>query len=353
MTYQLTIEPLGATVSVADGQTLLDAALRSGIGLPYACNHGLCGTCKVDVLEGDVRHNHASAFALMDLERDEGKCLACCATLASDVVIEADVDVDPDARALPIRDYCATVQRIEMLTPTIRGIWLAVDEAVDFQAGQYVNLNVPGLAAPRAFSIASPPSATRELELNVRLVADGVGTRWLHEELRVGDRLAFTAPLGRFFVRKSAPAPIVFLAGGSGLSSPKSMIVDLIEQGDARAITLVHGARTADELYYREFFTGLAARHANFDYHPVLSDAVDDATWNGARGFVHEQAARVFDGRFAGRKAYLCGPPAMVDACVTTLMQGRLFEADIYTESFLTAADGAAPPRRSALFRKF
>lgn len=353
MTYQLTIEPLGATISVADGQTLLDAALRAGIGLPYACNHGLCGTCKVDVLEGEVLHNHASAFALMDLERDEGRCLACCATLDSDAVIEADIDVDPDARALPIRDYQATVQRVERLTPTIRGIWLAVDDRVDFQAGQYVNLQLPGLAAPRAFSIASPPSAARELELNVRLVADGAGTRWLHETLRAGDRLEFTAPLGRFFVRKSAPAPVVFLAGGSGLSSPKSMILDLIEQGDTRPITLVHGARTADELYYRECFTALAARHANFRYYPVLSDAAGDGDWDGARGFVHEQAARIFDGRFAGLKAYLCGPPAMIDACVTTLMQGRLFEADIYTESFLTAADGATPPRRSALFRKF
>ena len=211
MSYQLTIEPLGETIEVEDEQSMLDAALRAGIWLPYACNHGLCGTCKVDVLEGEIEHNHASAFALMDVERDEGKTLACCATLESDVVIEAEVDEDPDARSLAIEDHRATVSRIEQLTPTIKGIWLALDgDGLDFQAGQYVNLFVPGVEHPRAFSIASSPSQRHELELNVRLVADGAATTYLHNELKVGDSVSMTAPMGRFFVRTSAPEPIIF-----------------------------------------------------------------------------------------------------------------------------------------------
>ncbi|MGE0482546.1 MAG: NADH:ubiquinone reductase (Na(+)-transporting) subunit F [Gammaproteobacteria bacterium] len=354
MSYQLTIEPLGATIEVEDGQTMLDAALRAGIWLPYACNHGLCGTCKVDVVDGEVEHNHASAFALMDVERDEGKCLACCATLGSDVVIEADVDEDPDARAIPIGDFNATVSRIETLTPTIRGIWLALDgDGIEFQAGQYVNLHIPGLAQPRAFSIASAPSRPGEIELNVRRVEGGAGTTWLHESVAVGDALRVTAPLGRFFVRKSASEPLIFLAGGSGLSSPKSMIDDLLETGDARAITLIHGVRTADEIYYAEHFRALAAAHPNFRYEVVLSEAGADSAWDGPRGFVHEHAERLFEGRFGGHKAYLCGPPPMIDACITTLMQGRLFEEHIFMENFFTAADAAQPARRSALFKKF
>lgn len=354
MSYRLTIEPLGETLDVEDGQSILDCALRAGIWLPYACNHGLCGTCKIDVVEGEVAHNHASSFALMDLEREEGKALACCATLASDVTIEAEVDEEPDAARLPVADHRGRVTRIVDLTPSIKGIWLALDgDGLAFQAGQYLNLRIPGLDAPRAFSIASAPASRQEIELNVRRVDGGAGTAWLHDTLTVGAELMFTAPLGRFFVRTSAPGSLLFLAGGSGLSSPKSMILDLLDAGDTRAITLIHGARRQAELYDVDLFTELSRRHANFRYVPALSEAPADAGWHGARGPVHEVAGDLYAGRFEGLNAYLCGPPPMIDACITVLMRGRLFEAHIFTEQFFTAADAAAPARRSALFRKF
>lgn len=354
MGYRLTIEPLGETLDLEDDQSMLDGALRAGIWLPYACNHGLCGTCKVDVLAGEVDHHHASSFALMDLEREEGRALACCATLKSDVTIEAEVDEDPDALRLAVGDYRARVARIEDLTPTIKGIRLAIEgPGLSFQAGQYLNLKLSGLAQPRAFSIASAPSLRNELELNIRKVAGGAGTSYLHETLKLGDELRFTAPLGRFFVRKSAPEPMLFLAGGAGLSSPKSMILDLLDDGDLRSITLIHGARSRDELYAQDLFESRAAVHTNFRYVPALSEAADDAAWSGERGYVHEVAERLYAGRFADLKAYLCGPPAMIDACITSLMRGRLFEQHIFMEHFFTAADAAQPARRSALFKKF
>ncbi len=354
MPFQLTIDPLGETVEVEDEQKMLDACLRAGIWLPYACNHGLCGTCKVQVLEGEVEHNGSSAFALMDIERDEGKCLACSATLMSDVIIEADVEEDPDAQHLPITDCVGKVARLDDLTPTIKAVFIAVDDAINFQAGQYINLTVPGILGPRAFSIANAPSEPNLIELNVRFVEGGAATTYIHEQLSVGDELQFSAPLGRFFVHKSAPEPMLFLAGGSGLSSPKSMILDLFEGGvEKREIALIYGARNRSELYYADLFDDLAARYPNFRYVPALSEPEDADDWRGETGFVHEVAQRLFDKRFEGHKAYLCGPPPMVDACITALMQGRLFEQHIYMESFLTAADGANPARRSALFKKF
>src|SRR3546814_14133994 len=69
----------------------LDASLRAGIYLPHAGGHGLCATCKVHVVNGEVDHGDASSFALMDFERDEGKTLACCATVEEDVTIEAEI----------------------------------------------------------------------------------------------------------------------------------------------------------------------------------------------------------------------------------------------------------------------
>lgn len=351
MTYQLTIEPLGQSIDVEDGQTMLDACLRAGIWLPHACCHGLCATCKVEVLDGEVDHGEASNFALMDYEREEGKCLACTATLQADTVIEADVEEDPDARIIPVRDFTGTVSRIDDVTPTIKAIFIKLDQAMDFQAGQYVNLAIPLEAGmTRAFSLASAPSSDREIELNIRIVPGGVGTTWIHQQLHVGDAVSLTGPYGRFFVKKSANSPSLFMAGGSGLSSPRAMIHDLLEQRSELPITLVYGARNQAELYYHQEFLTLAQEFPQFSYVPALSDEPAGSDWQGFRGFVHEAAKAHFNNDFRGWKAYLCGPPIMIDACITTLMQGRLFERDIYTEKFFSAAD--AQQVRSPLFKR-
>lgn len=351
MSYQLTIEPVGAQIEVEEGQTMLDACLRAGIWLPHACCHGLCATCKVNIVEGEVGHGEASNFALMDFEREEGRTLACCARLESDVVIEADIEEEPDARSIPVRDFTGTVVRMEDLTPTIKGVFIQLDTPIDFQAGQYINFSI-GLedGMTRAFSLANPPSSASEIELNVRLVPGGKGTGWVHETLKVGDRVSLSGPYGRFFVRKSANVPTIYLAGGSGLSSARSMILDLLEEGSILPITLVCGARTRDELYYHDELVSLANQHANFTYLPALSSETGDSPWTGFRGFVHEAAQQHFNGDFRGQKAYLCGPPLMIDACINVLMQGRLFERDIYTEKFFDAAN--AQQARSPLFKR-
>ena len=354
MSHTLHIEPIAQTVEVEDDQTILDACLRAGIWLPHACCHGLCATCKVQVREGEVDHGEASPFALMDFERDAGHALACCATLQSDASIVADIDDDPDADRIPVQDYQATVCAIAQASPTIRILRLQLDRALRFQAGQYVNLRVPGVVHPRAFSIASPPSRPDEVELHVRHVPGGAATGYLHQQLALGHTLALAAPYGRFHVRHGAHTrdklPLLFIAGGSGLSSPLSMIQDLFDRGCGLPITLVYGQRNQAELYHHAKLAALAARQPHFTYLPVLSDEPPSSAWAGARGCVHEAARDHFGNDFSGRKAYLCGPPAMIDACLSTLMQGRLFERDIHTEQFLSAADSQRV--RSPLFRK-
>lgn len=350
--YEVTVEPTGDVVEVEEGQTILDASLRQGVWLPFACGHGTCGTCKVQVVEGEVDIGNASPFALMDMERDEGKVLACCAIPESDVVIEADVDVDEDFLGYPIEDFRATVVAIDELSPTIKGIHFELDHPMQFQAGQYINLNLPGVEGARAFSIANKPSEGSVLELHVRRVPEGAGTAYIHEQLQVGDTLDVSGPYGQFFTRKSSPEDLIFIAGGSGLSSPQSMVLELLEEGDSRNITLLQGARNLSELYNRELFEGLAAQHDNFSYVPALDNPLPEDNWVGFTGYVHEAAIDHFDGKFAGHKAYLCGPPPMIDAAITALMQGRLFERDIFMERFLTAADGAEGATKSALFKK-
>ncbi|CAE6848107.1 oxidoreductase FAD/NAD(P)-binding protein [Caballeronia udeis] len=348
----MTIEPLSHTVEVAAGQTLLEAALRSGVYIPHACLHGLCGTCKVQVVEGEVDLGDASPFALMDVERDEGKCLACVAIAQSDLVIEADIDDEPDAESHPMQDFIGTVRKVSDLTPTAKGVWIELDgSGIDFQAGQYVNLHLPGVAEPRAFSIATAPSSKRLIELNIRRVPGGKATEYVHTRLKEGEKIRLSGPYGRFFVRRSSPESFLFLAGGTGLSSPKSMILDLLEKGETRSIKLFYGARNVRELYDDDLFRDLAIRYPNLTYVPTLSEPDPDVEWLGERGYVHEVATRHFDGDFRHFKAYMCGPPVMIDACISALIRGRLFERDMYMEKFISAADLTTSARKSPLFK--
>ena len=352
MSYQVTIEPTGEQIEVEEGQTILQAALRQGVWLPFACGHGTCATCKVQVLEGEADLGAASSFALMDMERDEGKVLACCAIPQSDMVIEADIDADPDFLGHPVEDYRAVVSALVDLSPTIKGVHLKLDRPMAFQAGQYINLQLPGIEGTRAFSLANPPSRADEVELHIRRVDGGLATGKIHDDLKVGDTVDLSGPYGQFFVRTSQSGDLIFIAGGSGLSSPQSMILDLLEAGDSRQIVLFQGARNRAELYNHELFEALAREHANFTYVPALSQADEDSDWTGFKGYVHDAAKQHFDGRFSSRKAYLCGPPVMIDSAITCLMQGRLFERDIFMERFYSAADGSEQTQRSALFKR-
>lgn len=350
MSYELRIEPLGAAIEVEEDQTILDAALRAGLWLPHACCHGLCATCKVQVVDGEIDHGEASSYALMDFEREEGKVLACCARLESDTVIEVEIDADPDARSIPVRDFSGIVTQVVALTPTVKAIHIQLDEAIDFQAGQYINLQIDGGRLSRAFSLARAPADDHHIELNVRLVPGGEGTTWIHEHLREGMAVQISGPYGRFFVRKSEAMPSLFIAGGSGLSSPRSMILDMLAEDPDAKIALIYGQRTRDELYYHEEFLELAQNHGGLAYVPVLSHEPEDSSWDGLRGFVHDAALAHFQQDFRGWKAYLCGPPLMIEACIGALMQGRLFERDIYTEKFISAAD--AQQLHSPLFKR-
>jgi phenol hydroxylase P5 protein len=250
-----------------------------------------------------------------------------------------------------VRDFNGRVARIEDLTPDIKGVWIALEgDGITFQPGQYINLNIPGLDRPRAYSLANPASDKTMVELHIRLVPGGAGSTYVHTQLAEGSPIAFSGPYGQFFVRKSQPGPTLFLAGGSGLSSPKSMILDLLEEGWSDPITLIHGVRTAQDVFFQDQFEQLMIRHSNFRYVPTLAQPGDEP-WRGETGFVHEVAERLYDGKFAGLRAYLCGPPVMIEACVDTLMKGRLFEKYIFAERFLSSAD-STEKSKSPLFRK-
>ena len=178
MKHRVVIEPLGEVIEVSEGQTILETALRAGIYLPHGCTHGVCSACKVEVLEGIVDFGDASEFALLDCERDEGKCLACCARPLTDLVIEADIELDPDARRYPVQDYEAVVTSVRDISPKIKSIFLALGgQGMRFQAGQYINLHLPGLDSARVFR-CQPTLVTQYHRAECRLCS-----RWRRHRL--------------------------------------------------------------------------------------------------------------------------------------------------------------------------
>lgn len=350
--YQVTIEPLGREVTCREDQTILDACLRSGVWVPHSCTHGTCATCKAEILEGEVEHGAASSFALMDFERDEGKVLLCTATPKTDVVIEADVDVDESIPTHAVEDYVGTLVAMEDIANDTRRVVIELDRDLAFNAGQYMSLQVPNSpGVSRTYSMANSPAAARRLEFQIRKVGGGLGTDgWIFKDLKVGDAINLSGPYGRFVLREDRDDPAIMIAGGTGLAPMASMIRRALVEGEGEVshITLYQGARTREWLYDVDYFRELEAEYPDrFTYRPCLSE-------EEAEGFASGNVTDVLNADHAtlkGHVGYVCGPPAMVDAALKALMLKRLFPRDIFKEEFLDAS-AAATQLNSPLIKR-
>ncbi len=352
--FTVTVEPLGRDVECREDQTILDACLRSGVWLPHSCTHGTCATCKVEILDGEVDHGAASSFALMDFERDEGMTLTCCAFPESDVTIEADIDIDEDLVMHPVDDYMGTIVEIEDVANDTKRVIVEIDRDMEFNAGQYMKFLVDGPdgeKVDRTYSMANAPTENRKLEFQIRKVEGGAATdKWLFKNAKVGDEVQLSGPYGRFVLHTSDDNDVVMIAGGTGLAPIASMIKHALVNGEYDGhITLYAGGRTQDWLYDVEYFRELEEEHSDqFTYRPCLAEEEAD-------GFPHGMVTDVLDAdheSLKGYKAYVCGPPAMVEAALKGLMAKRLFPRDIFREDFFNEADKAAGGVKSPLIKR-
>ena len=243
--HRVTVEPVGRQVDCREDQTILDACLRNGIWLPHSCTHGTCGTCKAELLDGDVDHGDASAFALMDFERDEGKLLLCQACPRGDVTIEGDVETEEGLEFAPVRDFVGTVTELRDIARETRLVRLELNGPMAFAPGQYVSITVPGRGVTRTYSMANPPAQDTTVELNIRRTPGGAASDgWVFATLAVGDRVELSGPYGRFVLRPARPEPAIMIAGGTGLAPILSMIRHtLADPGATGVLHLYQGAR--------------------------------------------------------------------------------------------------------------
>lgn len=328
MTY-LTLPQQGRRIPVGDSKTILQAALDAGIAYPHSCRSGRCGACKSRLVSGHVELGKRSPFALSEQERADGFILACRAVPSDDVVVEW-LDEAFDAEPPVAQD--AEVVAIDRMTHDILAIRLQLTDraAFRFAAGQYLSLLVPG-APPRNYSMASRPDEEL-VELHIRAVPGGLTSSRIHASLTTGDKIRIEGPAGSAYLREAHAGPIVALAGGSGLGPIKSTVETALFSGMAQPIHVYFGARTEHDLYLVEHFRALEQKFANLTFVPVLSQTAS-AGWRN--GFVSDAMAE--DHRdLAGAKAYVAGPPAMVDAAMAVLGARGVFAVDIHADVFFT-----------------
>ncbi|MXP23762.1 2Fe-2S iron-sulfur cluster binding domain-containing protein [Gordonia sp. HNM0687] len=324
------------TVDCAPGQPLLDAFLRHGVYLPNSCNQGTCGTCKVRLCSGSVSAPEVSETVLGADDQANGYVLACQSTPTSDAQIEVPVDAGSGPRH-PLRDLTGTVHEVSEIAHDTLAVTVGIDEPLEFSAGQYIEFVVPGSGTLRQYSMANPPSRPDRLEFHIRRVPDGLATdRWIFDSLAHGHPVEMRGPWGDFVHDTESDAPMILLAGGTGLAPLKSIALHALERDPDREIHLYHGVRHRSDLYDVEFWQSLADRHPGLRYTPCLSREEGF----GRHGYVGDVLVDDFDS-LRGFSAYLCGPPAMVDAGVKACKRRRMSGRNIHREKYTPAPAGA------------
>jgi CDP-4-dehydro-6-deoxyglucose reductase len=333
----VTLVPTGEQIEVGPGESILDAALRSGLNLPHSCRAGRCGSCRARLLSGSVTYPAGRPLALSEAEEREGFALLCQARVEGPATVETRQIhnvTDVQIRSLPCR-----VQRMRRLAPDVMGLWLRLPavEPFTWQPGQYIDVMLSG-GRRRSFSLANPPAPGALLELHVRRSSGGEFTTQVFESMAEGTLLRIEGPLGQMIYRPQ-PGPLLLVGGGTGYAPMKAILRQVLESGAGREVTLFWGARQACDLYEDDWLRELAGRHPEFRYLPVLSD--EEPVDGGLRGLVHE-AVLAAGLPLARTDIYLAGPPEMVSALREALPRQGADPARIVFDSFGISADAQA-----------
>ena len=343
--HKVTVQPSGQAFEVEAGESVLAAALRQGVMLPYGCKNGACGSCKGRILEGAVDYGHYHARVLTENERAHGKALFCQAKPLAKLVIECrtiGAAKDVAVRLLPCR-----VQKLQKVADDVMIVQLKLpaNERLQFLAGQYLDFLLKG-GERRSFSMANAPHADELIELHVRQVAGGSFTDHVFNKMKERDILRMEGPLGSFFLREDSAKPIVFVASGTGFAPIKSMIESAFHRNVTRPMVLYWGCRRPKDLYLNALPEQWARERPHFRYLPVISEARPEDHWAGRSGFVHRAVMEDVPD-LSQHQVYACGVPVMVDSArrdFTTLC--GLPEDEFYADSFTTQADLAADELR-------
>lgn len=342
MSFQITVQPSGRSFQAEPGEGILAAGIRQGIGLPYGCKDGACGSCKCRKLDGTVTHGTHQAKALSEAEEAQGLILTCCAVPQSDVTLESRQVTQEGA--LPIKKMPTRVISLERKTADVMllRLQLPANDTFQFHAGQYVEFLLRD-GARRSYSMANAPhtltSAPPALELHVRHMPGGLFTDQVFSTMKEKDILRIEGPFGSFYLREESTKPMILLASGTGFAPIKSLIEHMSAKGISRPATLYWGGRRPSDLYLSDWVQQQVSKMSNLHYVPVISDGLPEDGWTGRTGFVHQAVLQDFP-NLSGHQVYACGAPIVVESARYDYTQLAGLDADdFFADAFTSEAD--------------
>ena len=342
MTYTITVQPSGRSFEAEPAETMLAAGIRQGIGLPYGCKDGACGSCKCKKISGTVTHGPHQDKALSAQEEADGYVLTCCGTATSDVVLESRQVTH--AGAFPIKKMPARVATLEKLSPDVvrLKLQLPANDIIQYHAGQYVEFILRD-GARRSYSMANAPHTLVEngapmIDLHIRHMPGGKFTDHVFGAMKEKEILRIEGPYGSFHLQES-PKPIVLLASGTGFAPIKAIIEHMQFMGITREAVLYWGGRRPHDLYMDEWVKARCAEMPHLKYVPVVSDALPEDGWSGRTGFVHLAVLQDF-ADLSGHQGYACGAPIVVDSARKDFVEkAGLPEHEFFADAFTSEAD--------------
>jgi CDP-4-dehydro-6-deoxyglucose reductase len=342
MAFNVTLRQSGRQFQVEPDEAVLLAALRQGIGLPYGCKNGACGSCKGTVVSGEVEQALHSSSALSNDEKTRGMALLCCATAKGDLVVDvrevAGVG-DFQVKKLPCRVNALERKGSDVVELKLQ---LPANERLQYLAGQYIEFILKD-GKRRSYSMASPPHHEGPIELHIRHMPGGTFTDHVFGPMKERDILRFEGPLGTFFLREDSEKPIVLLASGTGFAPIKAIIEHAVFKNLNRPMTLYWGGRRKQDLYMMDMAEQWAKDVPNFSFVPVLSEPDASDAWTGRTGFVHRAVIEDLPD-LSAYQVYACGAPVMVESAQRDFTSHhRLPEDEFFADSFTSAADLANP----------
>ena len=341
MTFQISVLPSGRHFEVNDGEVILAGAIRDGIGMPYGCKDGACGSCKCKKISGTVTHGPHQDKALSAADEAAGLVLTCCAVAHSDVVLESRQVTE--AGAFPVRKMPVRVSSLHRASHDVMVLRMQLPAADPFRyhAGQYVEFLLRD-GDRRSYSMANAPhnlGNPASIELHVRHMPGGKFTDQVFGTMKDKDILRIEGPFGSFFLREDSPKPMVFLASGTGFAPIKALIEHIEAQHITRPVTVYWGGRRPADLYMHDWMVEQAARMPHLSYVPVVSDALPEDAWTGRTGFVHHAVMADF-ADLSSHQVYACGAPVVVESAKADFIGTCGLPADeFFADSFTSALD--------------
>lgn len=336
--FSVLVQPSGRSFDVAAGEAVLAAGIRQGIGLPYGCKDGACGSCKCKLVSGTVHHGTHQTKALSPEEEASGLILTCCAVPESDLVLESRQV--SELGALPIKKMPTRVTSLEKKSTDVMVLQLQLpaNDSFSYRAGQYVEFILRD-GARRSYSMANAPHLGPNIELHIRHMPGGKFTDHVFGAMKEKEILRVEGPYGSFFLREDSTKPIILLASGTGFAPIKALIEHMQHKGIDRKVSLYWGARRPSDLYMDAWVQQQTRTMPTLRYIPVVSDAIAQDHWSGRTGFVHRAVLEDFPD-LSGFQVYACGAPIVVESARKDFCAlARLSPDEFFADSFTSEAD--------------